>query len=49
MVNLRYWCRLFVANPIFDYFSLFVVILNTVLILISEPADSNNIRNLSDY
>ena len=49
MVNLRHWCRLFAANPIFDYFSLFVIILNTVLILISDPADSNNIGNLSDY
>ena len=48
MVNLRYWCRLFVANPIFDYFSLFVIILNTVLILISDPTDPNNIGNLSD-
>ena len=48
MVYLRYWCRLFVDNPIFDYLSLFVIIVNTVLILISDPTDANNLGNLSD-
>ena len=48
MVNIRFYCRLFVDNPIFDYLSLFVIIANTVLILISDPTDSNNLGNLSD-
>ena len=48
MVYLRFWCRFFVDNPIFDYLSLLVIISNTVLILISDPTDSNNIGNLSD-
>ena len=48
MVYLRFYCRFLVDNPIFDYFSLFVIILNTLLILISDPTDNNNIGNLSD-
>ena len=48
MVYMRYWCRFFVDNPIFDYLSLLVIIANTILILISDPTDSNNIGNLSD-
>ena len=48
MVYSRYWCRLLVDNPIFDYLSLLVIIANTVLILISDPTDANNIGNLSD-
>ena len=48
MVYIRYYCRFLVDNPIFDYFSLFVIILNTLLILISDPTDNNNIGNLSD-
>ena len=45
MVYLRFYCRFLVDNPIFDYFSLFVIILNTLLILISDPTDNNNIGN----
>ena len=48
MVYVRFWCRFFVDNPIFDYLSLLVIIANTVLILISDPTDSNNLGNLSD-
>jgi hypothetical protein len=48
MVYARFYCRTFVDNPIFDYLSLFVIIANTVLILISDPTDPNNIGNLSD-
>jgi len=48
MVYLRFYCRLLVDNPIFDYLSLFVIIANTILILISDPTDSNNLGNLSD-
>ena len=48
MVYMRYYCRLLVDNPIFDYLSLLVIIGNTILILISDPTDANNIGNLSD-
>ena len=48
MVYVRFYCRLLVDNPIFDYFSLLVIVLNTVLILISDPTDNNNLGNLSD-
>ena len=47
-VYLRHWCRFLVDNPIFDYFSLLVIIINTLLILISDPTDNNNLGNLSD-
>ena len=47
-VYMRFWCRFFVDNWIFDNLSLLVIILNTVLILISDPTDSNNIGNTSD-
>ena len=46
MVYMRFWCRLLVDNPIFDYLSLLVIIGNTILILISDPTDSNNIGNV---
>ena len=48
LVYMRYWCRLFVDNPFFDYLSLFVIIANTVLILISDPTDANNYGNITD-
>ena len=48
LVYARFWCRFFVDNWIFDNLSLLIIILNTVLILISDPTDSNNIGNLSD-
>ena len=48
MVYVRFWCRFFVDNSIFDYLSLFVIIANTVLILISDPTDSNNLGNITD-
>ena len=48
MVYIRFYCRLFVDNPIFDYLSLLVIIGNTILILISDPTDSNNIGNITD-
>ena len=48
MVYARYWCRFFVDNWIFDNLSLLIIILNTILILISDPTDSNNLGNLSD-
>ena len=48
LVYARFWCRFFVDNWIFDNLSLLIIILNTVLILISDPTDSNNLGNLSD-
>ena len=48
LVYSRLWCRFFVDNWIFDNLSLLVIILNTVLILISDPTDSDNIGNSSD-
>ena len=48
LVYLRYYCRLLVDNPIFDYLSLLVIITNTILILASDPTDNNNIGNKSD-
>ena len=48
MVYIRFWCRFFVDNPIFDYLSLLVIIANTILILISDPTDSNNLGNMTD-
>ena len=48
MVYARYWCRFFVDNWIFDNLSLLIIILNTILILISDPTDPNNLGNLSD-
>ena len=48
LVYTRFYCRFFVDNWIFDNLSLLVIILNTILILISDPTDSNNIGNLSD-
>ena len=48
MVYLRFWCRFFVENPIFDGLSLIVIIVNTILILISDPTDQNNWGNITD-
>ena len=48
LVYARYWCRFLVDNMIFDNISLLIIVLNTVLILISDPTDDNNIGNLLD-
>ena len=48
LVYVRFWCRFLVNNYIFDNFSLLIIILNTILILISDPTDANNIGNTSD-
>ena len=48
LVYTRFWCRLFIDNMIFDNISLLIIVLNTLLILISDPTDPNNIGNLSD-
>ena len=48
LVYTRYWCRFFVDSWIFDNLSLLIIILNTFLILISDPTDSENIGNEFD-
>ena len=48
LVYARYYCRFFVDNWIFDNISLLIIIINTILILISDPTDPNNIGNSSD-
>ena len=48
LVYARYYCRFFVDNWIFDNISLLIIITNTILILISDPTDPNNIGNRSD-
>ena len=48
LVNVRFWCRFLVNNWIFDNISLLFIVTNTILILISDPTDPNNIGNLSD-
>ena len=48
MVYVRFYCRFLVDNPIFDYLSLLVIIVNTLLILISDPTDNNNYGNITD-
>ena len=48
LVYSRFWCRLFVDNWIFDNLSLSIIIANTILILISDPTDSNNLGNTTD-
>ena len=48
MVYVRFWCRFVVDNQFFDLLSLIVIIANTVLILISDPTDTNNYGNITD-
>ena len=48
LVYARYYCRFFVDKWIFDNLSLLIIIINTILILISEPTVPNNIGNQSD-
>ena len=48
LVTARFYCLIFVNNQYFDNFSLFIILLNTILILISDPRDSNSIANVTD-
>ena len=48
LVYSRYFCRFFVDNWIFDNLSLAIIVANTILILISDPTDPNNIGNKTD-
>ena len=48
LIKTRFWCLLIVDNQIFDNFSLLVIIANTIIILISDPLENNNLANRSD-
>ena len=47
-VYVTYYCNLLVDNKIFEYFSLAIIVLNTIFILISDPRDPNSLANDSD-
>ena len=49
LVYARYFCRYFVDNILFEYCSFFLIIINSILILVSDPTDPNNIGNRTDY
>ena len=48
LVYARYVCKFFVDNWIFDYFSLLMIICNTILMFISDPTVQNNLVNKTD-
>jgi hypothetical protein len=45
---ISYYCYSLVSQKWFDNLSLIVIIINTILILISDPKDDNSIANTSD-
>jgi len=45
---LNNWALKIVKFPLFDNISLLVILVNTLLILISDPIDDNSIANRSD-
>lgn len=46
--NLRHYINIFVDNSYFDFFSLCVIIANTIVILISDPLDTQSPQNVTD-
>ena len=44
----RYVCKFFVDNWIFDNLSLLMIIINTIIMFISDPTKQNNIVNKTD-
>ena len=48
LVYTRYWSRFFLDNIIFDFISLIVILINTIIILASDPTNINNLGNLTD-
>ena len=48
LVYSRYFCRYFVDNSAFDFASFFLIIINSILIFVSDPTDQNNIGNRTD-
>ena len=48
LVYTRFWSRFLLDNWIFDNLSLLVILINTIIILQSDPTDINNLGNKSD-
>ena len=48
LVYSRYICRFLVDNWIFDNISSFIIMTNTILMIISDPTDPNNYSNITD-
>ena len=48
LIYTRFWSRFFLDNWIFDYISFLVVIVNTIIILISDQTNPNNLGNITD-
>ena len=48
LVYTRFWSRFFLDNWIFDNLSFLVILINTIIILESDPTDPNNLGNRAD-
>ena len=48
LVYSRYICKFFVDNWIFDNLSLLMIIINSILMFISDPTDPHNYANITD-
>ena len=48
IVYSRYFCKYFVDNSLFDFFSFLLIIINSILFFVSDPTISNNIGNRTD-
>ena len=48
LVYSRYVCRYFVDNLVFEYLSSLLIIINSILIFVSDPTNPNNIGNKTD-
>lgn len=45
---ISFYCYHIVKNPIFDNLILLIILVNTMIILISDPRDNNSLQDLSD-
>jgi hypothetical protein len=48
LVYSRFFCKYFVDNSVFEFFSFLLIIINSILIFFSDPTNSNNIGNRTD-
>ena len=48
LVYSRYVCRYFIDNSIFNNLSLLIIVINSIIIFISDPTDTNNLENKTD-
>ena len=48
LIYTRFWSRFFIDNWIFNLLSLLVILVNTIIILVSDPNDPKNLGNTSD-